>query len=43
MLCESIKYDQEEIEGDLLNGNHIINLNNLIANIDTVLVCKECA
>ena len=28
MLCESEKYDQEEKEADLLNGNPIINLNN---------------
>ena len=43
MLCESVNSDQEEKEGDLLNGNRIINLNNLITNIDNVLVCKECA
>ena len=43
MLCESVKSDQEEKKGDLLNGNHIINLNNLITNIDTFLVCKHCA
>ena len=30
-------------EGDLLNGNRIINQNNLITNIDNFLVCKECA
>ena len=40
MLYESINSDQEEREGDLLNGNRIINLNNLITNIDTFLVCK---
>ena len=28
---------------DLLNGNSIINLNNLITNIDIFLVCKECS
>ena len=38
MLCESVNSDQEEKEGDLLNGNRIINLNNLITNIDTFLV-----
>ena len=43
MMCESINSDQEEKEGDVLNGNRIINLNNLITNIDTFLVCKECA
>ena len=43
MMCESINSDQEEKEGDVLNGNHIINLKNLISNIDTFLVCKECA
>ena len=43
MLCESINSDQEVKEGYLLNGNHIINLNNFITNIDTFLVCKECA
>ena len=24
MMCESVNYDQEEKEGDLLNGNRII-------------------
>ena len=43
MMCESINSDQEEKEGDVLNGNRIINLKNLITNIDKVLVCKECA
>ena len=43
MLCESVNSDQEEKEGDLLNGNCIISLNNLIINIDKILVCKECA
>ena len=43
MICESINSDQEEKEGDLLNGNRIINLKNLITNIDKFLVCKECA
>ena len=43
MLCESVNSDQEEIEGDLLNGNHIINLENLITNIEKFLFCKECA
>ena len=43
MLCESINSDQEEKDADLLNGNRIINLNNLITNIDKFLVCKECA
>ena len=38
MLCESVISDQEEKEGDLLNGNCIINLNNFITNIDNVLL-----
>ena len=29
--------------GDVLNGNRIINLKNLITNIINFLVCKECA
>ena len=40
MLCESVNSDQEEKEGDLLNGNRIINLNNLITTIDKFLVHK---
>ena len=40
MICESVNSDQEEKQGDLLNGNCIINLKNLITNIDTFLVCK---
>ena len=43
MICEAVHPDQEEKEGDLLNGNRIINLNNFITNMDNVLVCKECA
>ena len=43
ILYESVDSDQEEKEGDLLNGNRIINLNNLITNIDKFLECKECA
>ena len=43
MLCESVNSDQEEKEGDLLNGNHIINLKNFTINIDKFWVCKECA
>ena len=39
----SVNSDQEEKEGDVLNGNHIINLNNLITNIENIFVCKECA
>ena len=34
MLCESVNSGQKEKEGDVLNGNHIINLDNLITNID---------
>ena len=40
MLCESVKSDQEEKEGDLLNGNCIINLKNLITNVYKILLCK---
>ena len=43
MMSESVNSGQEEKEGDVLNGNRIINLNNLITNIDIFLVCKECA
>ena len=43
MMCESVNSDQEEKEGDVLNNNRIINLNNLITKIDNFLVCKECA
>ena len=42
ILCESINSDQEEKEGDLLNGNLIINLNNLITNIDKFSVQIMC-
>ena len=28
MMCESVNSDQEKKEGDVLNSNHIINLNN---------------
>ena len=34
MMCESVNSDQEEKERDVLNGNRIINLKNLITNID---------
>ena len=40
MMCESVNSDQEEKEGDVRNGNSIINLNNFITNIDKCLVCK---
>ena len=43
MMWESVNFDQDEKNGDVLNGNRIINLNNLITNIDNVVVCKECA
>ena len=43
MMCESVNSDQKEKEGDVLNGNRIINLKNLITNIDIFLVWKECA
>ena len=34
MLCESVNTDQEEKEGDVLKGNHIINLKNLTAALE---------
>ena len=40
MLCEAVTSDQEEKEGDVLNGYRIIYLKNLIKNIDIFLVCK---
>ena len=43
MICESVNSDQEEKEGDVLNGNRSINLKNLITNIDNFFVFKECA
>ena len=43
MICESIKSDQEEKEGDVLNDKRSINLKNLITNIDNFFVFKECA
>ena len=42
-ICESVNSGQEEKKGDLINGNYIINLKNLITNIEKFLVCKECA
>ena len=39
MLCESVNSDQEEKQGDLLNGDRVINLNNLITNVDKL----QCA
>ena len=40
MMCESVNSEQEEKEGNVINGNRIINPNNLITNIDTFLVFK---
>ena len=40
MMCESVNSDHKEKEGDVLNGNRIINLNNLIINMDNVFVYK---
>ena len=42
MVCESVNSDKEEKEGDLLNGNCIIKLNNLITNIDVFGVQRVC-
>ena len=41
MMCESINSDQEEKEGDVLNGNRIINLKNFITNIDIFWCAKN--
>ena len=41
MICESVNSYQEEKEGDVLNGNLIINLKNLITNIDTFWCAKN--
>ena len=41
MMCESVNSDQEEKEGDVLNGNRIINLKNLITNIDNFWCAKS--
>ena len=43
MIYGSVKSDQEEKQGDLLNSNFIIKLNNLIPNIQHFLVFKECS
>ena len=40
MMCKSVNSDQEEKEGDVLNGNRIINLKNFITQMDIFLVCK---
>ena len=42
MMCESVNSDQEEKEGDVLNGNRIINLKNLITNIDFFGAQRVC-
>ena len=41
MMCESVNSDQEEKEEDVLNGNRIINLDNLITNIDIFWCAKS--
>ena len=38
MICESVKSDQEEKEGYVLNDSRIMHLKNLITNIDKFLV-----
>ena len=43
IMWESVNSDQEEKEGDVLNGNCIINLNNLITNIENKLWWKDSA
>ena len=40
MMCKSVNSDQEEKEGDVLNGNRIINLKYFITHMDIFLVCK---
>ena len=42
MMSQSVNSDQEEKEGDVLNGNHIINLKNLITNIYIFCVQRLC-
>ena len=42
MMCESVNSDQEEKEGDVLNGNRIINLKDFITNIDIFGVQRVC-
>ena len=41
MMCESVNSDQEEKEGDVLNGNRIINLMNFITNIEKFWCAKN--
>ena len=41
MMCECVNSDQEEKEGDVLNGNCIINLKDFITNIDKVWCAKS--
>ena len=41
MIFESVKSDQEEKEGDLLNDDCIISVKNLIKNIDTFWCAKN--
>ena len=40
MMWESVNSDQEEKEGDVLNGNRIINLKDFITNMDKFLCAK---
>ena len=41
MMCESVNSDQEEKEGDALNGNRIINQKDFITNIDNLWCAKS--
>ena len=41
MICESINSEQEEKEGDVLNGNRIINLKNFITNMEFFWCAKS--
>ena len=41
MMCESVNFGQEEKEGDVLSGNRIINLKNLITNMDNFWCAKS--
>ena len=41
MICESVNSDQEGKKGDVLNGNHIINLDKFITNIDNFSCAKN--
>ena len=41
MMCEYVNSDKEKKEVDVLNGNRIINLKNLITNMDNFWCAKS--